>query len=96
MYGPQARANNAAAAGADHAASALGAQGEQSKQTSSGANASGSRSASSGRALKLPGTMLPGQGAAPAVRAPAGGQDAQGGATPAQEGLLDYLLGGDE
>jgi hypothetical protein len=47
--------------------------------------------------------VLPGQGAAPQPAAetkateqpaPAAGQPAADGTTPAQEGLLDYLLGG--
>jgi virulence factor Mce-like protein len=94
------RAFAADAAGEDHSAQAR-------RGTAGGADRAGSqagRSGSQGRALKLPSAVLPGQAPAKpgAQEAPAGsgppaapqasGADG-GGASPAQEGLLDYLLG---
>ena len=101
-FGAKAAANAAkgsAAVGADQSAEAMRGSGradgpnqpaEQRKSTST-------RSSS---ALKLPSAVLPGQGGgAPATQSklPApGSQTAPGadGTSPAQEGLLDYLLGG--
>jgi phospholipid/cholesterol/gamma-HCH transport system substrate-binding protein len=97
LFAPKAQAN---AAGEDHSAAALRSdkdstdQGGGTKQTS--ARTSGGNRSASQSALKLPTTMLPGQGTAPVAQAPAqpAAESADGGATPAQEGLLDYLLGG--
>jgi virulence factor Mce-like protein len=87
------------APGADHSAAALsgGSDTQGGGQQPTPAKKSGGRSAAP--ALKLPSAVLPGQGPAPAPsgQAPAGRPPARtpsgDGTTPAQEGLLDYLLG---
>jgi virulence factor Mce-like protein len=96
------RAFSADAAGEDHSAQARRAA----TQERTGRSGAKPRSAGSERALKLPSAVLPGQAparpAAPAAPAqPQGGGQAPAtttpsdpGASPAQEGLLDYLLGG--
>lgn len=105
QFASQIKAN---AAGADHSAEALrGTSDAGAPQGSASAQPQQRRSGGANRnaaPLKLPTSVLPGQGSAPAPQAQAPAQGGQtstnaaqsGGATPAQEGLLDYLLGGDE
>ncbi|HEV3002249.1 MAG TPA: MlaD family protein, partial [Solirubrobacteraceae bacterium] len=93
----------AALAGEDHSAAAM--RGARDGEASAGASAparEGSRSdrpggpRDSGRPLRLPSAVLPGQQPPPAeepAAADAGSQPAPA-ATETQEGLLDYLLGG--
>ena len=84
--------------GADHSAEAL--RGSAKADAPGDAKASGKNAGRRSSALKLPSAVLPGQtaaptaGAAPKPAAPASQVSADG-TTPAQEGLLDYLLGGD-
>lgn len=89
----------AAKVGEDQSAEALRGT---SKADAPGAAKSGGTSGADGRssALKLPSAVLPGQASAPAkpaksiIRPPAA-ETSPDGTSPAQEGLLDYLLGGD-
>lgn len=94
VFGAKAAKN--AQVGADQSAEAL-----RGTSNAAGAGDGKRRKSSDGRAsaLKLPSAVLPGQSSAPAqtakpvARPPA--ETSPDGTSPAQEGLLDYLLGGD-